>query len=338
MYPRDGPISGELHGGTGGITAIVPCGEFVEMYKADRTFRVRTPESIDPGRTNPNARTVTTMVAEVGSANPIIGRVLIQSHEIIKTSFLVPKVDSSAVTVHMHKCKEVLLICDAIATKTGGEIVEILSDLAANGVALQGRGRVIHAFPQISTLEADCANYLVHVKRGIKLICEMPNLFLPLDGLHNNFRNLRIALEKLLGADHQLVRFAHDNEPPTKHFIELRNNQEHPDERSTVIRDFHVLPDGTISAPTWHIEGQPAQGPGFIQHEMRQGVDLLMDLAEALFLHLVDNQLSPEFRARIEQLPDEWIKKDVAVRFHLRYYLPELSAGTPSPGNPKETK
>ncbi len=54
--PRDSAGRLDLHGGTGGITEACSCGEFLEVYKEDMTFRIRTPESIDPSRTNPNAR------------------------------------------------------------------------------------------------------------------------------------------------------------------------------------------------------------------------------------------------------------------------------------------
>jgi len=45
--PRDSGGSLGLHGGTGGIAATCSCGEFLEVYK-DTTFRIKSPESIDP--------------------------------------------------------------------------------------------------------------------------------------------------------------------------------------------------------------------------------------------------------------------------------------------------
>ena len=41
------------------------CGEFLEMYKVDKTFRVKSPESIDPEETNPNAMWVTSPTDDV---------------------------------------------------------------------------------------------------------------------------------------------------------------------------------------------------------------------------------------------------------------------------------
>jgi hypothetical protein len=53
--PRDAGGSIEITEGTGPIRAMVSTGELLELYKVDKTFRVATPETIDPERTNPNA-------------------------------------------------------------------------------------------------------------------------------------------------------------------------------------------------------------------------------------------------------------------------------------------
>ena len=66
--PRDAAGSLELAGGTGGITAMCSCDEFLEVYKEDMTFRVKSPESVDPGRTNPNAPFVAAVAASRSTA------------------------------------------------------------------------------------------------------------------------------------------------------------------------------------------------------------------------------------------------------------------------------
>jgi hypothetical protein len=53
--PRDTGGSIEITEGTGPIPAMISTGELLEIFKVDKTFRVATPESIDPERTNPNA-------------------------------------------------------------------------------------------------------------------------------------------------------------------------------------------------------------------------------------------------------------------------------------------
>ncbi len=82
--PRDAAGSFELSEGTGGLTAMCSCDEFLEIYKEDVTFRIRTPESIDPKRTNPNAPFVAAVADTVGSSSPAVARVLLQGRDIVQ--------------------------------------------------------------------------------------------------------------------------------------------------------------------------------------------------------------------------------------------------------------
>ncbi len=76
--PRETPRSFALGDGEGPITASCYCGEFLEIYTADKTFRVQSPDGIDPKRTNPNAPWIITPVQYVGSRNLIVSRILLQ--------------------------------------------------------------------------------------------------------------------------------------------------------------------------------------------------------------------------------------------------------------------
>ena len=76
--PRDAAGHLELNEGTGGIIAMCSCDGFLEVYKQDVTYRIQTPETIDPDRTNPHTRFVAAVADRVGSSNPIVARVLLQ--------------------------------------------------------------------------------------------------------------------------------------------------------------------------------------------------------------------------------------------------------------------
>src|SRR5450759_4775172 len=62
---RDSAGSVELHGGTGEILQMVGLANYLEAYKADTTFRVQTPQTVDPHNTNPNAPWVVTRIEGV---------------------------------------------------------------------------------------------------------------------------------------------------------------------------------------------------------------------------------------------------------------------------------
>jgi hypothetical protein len=97
VVPRDQGGSIELKEGTGGILATCPCDDFLEIYKKDVTFRLETPETIDPARTNPNAPMVAAVSDRIGCADPVIARVLLQGRDIIESAFLVAPVDKQGV-------------------------------------------------------------------------------------------------------------------------------------------------------------------------------------------------------------------------------------------------
>src|SRR5256885_2142638 len=97
ILPRHAAGSFELKEGTGPITAMCSCGSFLEIYKTDKTFRVQSPEGIDPEQTNPNALWVTTPVSDVGSQNPIISRILLQNNEILQGACFQHEVDKKEI-------------------------------------------------------------------------------------------------------------------------------------------------------------------------------------------------------------------------------------------------
>src|SRR5437868_6201755 len=81
--PRDLGGSISLEEGTGGIVAMLDCGDFLEIYKQDITFRFETPDTIDPDRTNPNAPFAAMVSEKIGTSNPIIARVVLQGQDLL---------------------------------------------------------------------------------------------------------------------------------------------------------------------------------------------------------------------------------------------------------------
>ncbi|MCL9682574.1 type II toxin-antitoxin system RelE/ParE family toxin [Legionella maioricensis] len=67
------------------------------MYKVDKTYRVQSPESIDPEQTNPNAMWVITPISDVGSQSPIVSRILLQGSEILKAAWFEKEIDKDEV-------------------------------------------------------------------------------------------------------------------------------------------------------------------------------------------------------------------------------------------------
>ncbi|MFS5596683.1 hypothetical protein V2V61_11040, partial [Streptococcus agalactiae] len=265
--------------GTGPITKMLPMGDFLEIYKRDVTFRLRTPDSIDPDRTNENLPWVTSPVAWVGSSHPAIARVLIQSDELLDHATLAAGIQKQEVMLHLHACKESLLACDAIAIRVAGKVSEIIEIIESAGLSIDSSGRGLNPFPQVEDLDADCVTFLVQANRAVKLISQIPSYFLSLKKLHSNFDHLGRALRAEVG-ESPLCIFVEEQSEFIAKIAELRNFQEHPTAaKETVVRNFHLVPDGSVSVPTWFVDGGDDKPAGAIHLSMKVISKNLVEIA-----------------------------------------------------------
>jgi hypothetical protein len=312
----------ELKEGTGQLTAMCACGDFLEMYKADKTFRVKTPESIDPDETNPNCPWIASPVSDVGSSSPIVARVLLQGRQILESAALEVNVDKEAVVMKLHACKECLVVCENVSRIVVGHIERIINEINAKGVPVGGAGRVLNPFPQVPNLEADCGIFLVQANRAIKLICELPSLFLPIKKLDTNFDHLSKTLDKPIGSNTPLTVFVKSNAAAVCHLVNLRNFHEHPRELKTVIENFLFLPEGKVQVPTWYVSDQ---APMPIKEEMPIFTQFIVQLAEVMLIHLVMQTISKKWPFIVIQVPDSEVDPAVPIRYRLSLDLSKLS-------------
>jgi len=324
--PRDAAGSFDLHGGTGGITAMCSCREFLEVYKEDVTFRIRTPESIDPDRTNPNAGFVAAMTDTVGSTSPAVARILLQGCEIFEAAALTRAVDKSAVVQTLHACKEEVVVCEKVAGRVAGRVDAIVAEVeAAGGLKRERRGRALNPFPQVPDLDSDATSFLIHAKRGILYICRLPSLFLDIPAKDTNFDELGKTLERVTGADAPVTKFVLNNAPGVAYLIELRNHQEHPGVKRTVVDNFAVQPDDTISLPMWYLFGETPRPIGV---EMRAGVQFLVQMAEAMLIHLVMHTVDKRFPYIIQEYEAPDIDPKKPIKYRLSADLSRLRIDT----------
>lgn len=307
---------------------MCPCGDFLEIYKIDKTFRVKTPETIDPNETNPNAPWVISSVSDAGSSNPIVARVLLQGYEILKVAIFDGEINKSDVIKQLHGCKEAILACERMARTVGGHIDRIISDITEQGITRDNHGQGLNPFPQVPDLDTDCGTFLIQVKRTIKLICELAPLFINLKKPDSNFDSLLKSLSKNLAAkvgEHTpLVKFITESAPTVRYLINLRNFHEHPGVTRTIINNFQVLPSGQIACPTWQLSGIEDTEPHAIKEEMFEAIDFLIQIAEAMLIHLVLHRISQQFPFIVQEIPDEEVDSKRPIRFQLSIDMSKL--------------
>jgi hypothetical protein len=178
----------------------------------------------------------------------------------------------------------------------------------------------------VNDLELDCGALLIHANRCIKLICDLPTLFLALGRTDSNFDHLSKRLSQTLSSESPVTAFVHDNASRVRYLVELRNFHEHPMQVKTVIKNFRVLPDGQLQVPVWYLEGRAQVEPHPIKEEALGIVAFLRELAEIMFIHLLMHRVSTKFPFFIEQVPDEKIAPDLPVRYKLSIDLGKLHA------------
>jgi hypothetical protein len=280
--PRDAAGHLELNEGTGGIIAMCSCDGFLEVYKQDVTYRIQTPETIDPNRTNPHTRFVAAVADKVGSSNPIVARVLLQGLEILNGAVFDRRINKEAVVRELHAIKEALVACHKVAERVVSHVTGVVSDGEKHGLPGDERGS-FNPFPQVPDLEADATTFLIHAKRAIRRISQLPSIFLSIPG-DSDFDHLLKRLGKVAAA-REMIEFVRDNAPGIRYLSELRNCQEHPKKgRQTIIDNFKVLPNGSVALPMWYVSGDT---PRPVAAEMRQAIEFLIMMAEAMLIHLV---------------------------------------------------
>lgn len=334
--PRHEAGSATLVGGTGRITAMCPVGEFLEAYKVDRTFRIRTPESVDPGQTNPNAPWVTSAVADVGSGNLSVARVLLQSRRMLDAALTDRELPKGAIIGKLHECKEALVNCELLSDAVCTRISDVVKVIAEDGIARDNQGRGLNPFPQVANLNIDCGSFLVGANRAIKLMCELPSLFHPLSRIDGNFEHLLKRVERELPDAAALAQFLRSNCDGIRYLVDLRNYDEHQTKARTRIENFKVLANGGICSPTVEVQGDVSYPPESVHVLMPGATAYLRDLTEAMFIHLLMGSLSPQVPYFLQEIPEAEVDPAMPIRYALNLDPSQLAFMPMAPTNGSE--
>lgn len=285
-FPRDWAGSFTLPSTKSGEIAQL-CGvkDFMEIYTAHETFKVQTPENVDPGRTNQNAPWVRVKTHDVGSGSPFVARTFITAHKMLKQSGALDEKRTAAALSLMHDLKETLLQCSTASEVFCSAVDEAMAAVDASGFRRIKGMNSLEVFPTVHDINGKVTAFLISARRVITEICQIPPIFWKQGRPHSALEPL---LEKELGprleSDHLLVRFLQGFVPGTKRIVDLRNGQEHSLTTRgprLELRNFEHVPNGQIRAPVWYLEGEEPQD---ICAPMRAIPMFLLDLAEGMFV------------------------------------------------------
>jgi len=301
--------------GAGNITGMFSCDDFLEIYTETETYRVKSPETIDPGVTNPNAPWVSSKSSDFGSSNIIVARVLLQGSDMVGAAALSgPDEDKGRILRQLLTCKEALLACEKVRLRVTESAESIVNDISQNGVNLE-HGRHVKDLPQVPNLEDDASSFLINIKRAIVSVCYLASSLLPLPKRDNNLEHLKKSINKLNDNRYsQLIEAIDAFIPGTKHLIELRNFQEHPGDKITYIENFTVTPKNEVGYPVWYVKGND---PESIIASMKSVIEFVVAFSESMLAHYLLSSTKSKFPCNVEEIPEKDIDHKKPIRYRL---------------------
>lgn len=320
-------------GGTGPITAMCPLpGNHLELYTIDATFKVQTPETIDPNRTNPDALWVNAKIDDVGSACPAVARSFLMASEVLKQHNIAWGFDGDTVLVQMHKLKGLLVANDKIVRRYSESLTREMAATTGDGVRLDSGGRALTHFPVTPDLESEVTTFLTNAKRAIREVCLLVGLFWPLQRPHSRLDHLVNELSSRLGDTSPVVKYLTASLDFAARVVKLRNGQEHhaTSTNRLYVDNFRMMPTNQIRQPVWYLEGETPQD---IQAHMAVIAGRLIDLVEGAFVGCVVHKLPDRFPrmcfVHVEQPPAE-----APVKFKLIIDMSQFGPIPPAPDSP----
>ena len=293
-------------------------GDYLEIYKVDKTFRFFGPDSLDKEKSDPNMPSMAVPVADVGSANWIVARVFIQSMEAIHGVIVGRKINLKELALLAHKAKELLLECERVYMDFLQQYEKSIKSIDSG---IKRSGNVFLGVPTVNGLSEISSTFLMAAKNTLQVEAQIVNEF-----FQTNFYGPRFDFVLRWAKDHHLakntdfIEFLAKSQDFTKYIVDMRNAQEHPKkEKELIVSNFRLQPHHKIAAPTWHITGGESADVGV---DMKDILDGLVAFHEGLFFHCLMLNMDSKFTYRVVGIPDEQIDKICPIRLKMEVCLP----------------
>jgi hypothetical protein len=276
----------------GVIKAMCSLPSHLEIYTPYETFKVQSPNTIDPDRTNPNTLWINVKTHDVGCSSPFVARTLLMANEMLKVSSQLEDSEREKLLLKMYAIKESLLQCDKASQTYRLALEAELLAVDSSGMKLAPEARSLAYFPIIPELEAKITAFLVSARRCVTEICQIPSSFWQTSKPHSNLEHLlNKELHAKLGEAHNLNVHLKRYLSGTNRILQLRNGQEHgvtSANQKLHVKNFEMQPTNQICKPVWFLEGETAVDIAF---EMKEIPLFLLDFAETIFIGCIDSTL-----------------------------------------------
>ncbi len=318
---RDAPVSIEVVGegetSPEPITDMVSRGGYLAIFKPHGIFKMETPESLDPHRTQESAPFVLSQVRRQGSANPIVARTFLQAKALFETTIVTEDVNKSAALDALYDAMFMLLDCREIFVELNGDFLDKAKLILEDITQLKSQ-RILTNVPQIEKLEERAKSFLLNNKRVLDRYTDMFNALLGSRIPPGYFHRALDWCVKSFGAEDNMVQFLTSDQPWIRRLIAMRIAIEHQDsEMKLTVRNIGISADRKIIPPTWHLlhDSFPDEQSTGLINDMNLYLENTLTFGEELFLLCIQKRIREPFGFYCQEIHEKNRDGDKPVRF-----------------------
>jgi len=255
-------------------------------------------------------------VSEHGTSNPIVARLAVQTHEVIRFFRIAKDKQDRVLEIYINSVKPRLLHCMELSNTVTQEVEAIRKRILVDDSPSQPDSRVIE-LPQVPRLSEQAETYLYNAKSSLR---DLALVFEPLFGVqftHSRYNEILDRAEGQFGAEASLTKLLAADEPWIKRVVSMRNAVEHPEGKQgrLHILNFELVREDAqrrrfFQEPVWFLEGEL---PASLSSDMRTMLDNLLTFAEDLLVAAYV-QLHPDSIVQFAQIPEADRTSECPVR------------------------
>lgn len=319
MNPRDEAVSfGLPEGEKGELLAMINFGDFMEVYTEHSTYKLMTPDSIDPERKHENVPWVYTKISDFGASNPLVANTVIMANDFLNQLYASEDSNRIQIIGKVKDIKNVLLnylqSLQLLLDNSNSELEKFYQ----NKHMMNGKAHAY--FPQLKGLDGYTTDFLISAKRCIQEVSVMVNYFLPLKNKHGRIDRLLQDIKVNHQGATMLINVLKEHLPMCEHVYNLRNAQEHAATTDTplIVNNFSLEHGNELNPPKWGMRGGELK---CVHEEANEILWFLITFFEEVFLSCA-SLIFPKF-PKYEIIFNENPKKENPVRYRLHLSLPD---------------
>ena len=259
-------------------------------------------------------------VSDHGTANPIVARLSMQTHELIQFCSIEKELKNKVFELYHDRIQPRVLTCDEIAQEISSEILAIAEELNEKGFDTQSHGRIIEV-PHLIRLEPRVEQYLYSYKSALRELSAIFNYFFDTNFNEARFDKILKWSESYFGEENELSRLLkEDHRLWIQKVVAMRNAIEHPGGYSGYlhIHNFELLPEDhseypKVIEPTWHLNDEPAVS---IAKDLLTNTDNLLTFCEDMLVVCMVNKGTPSM-LRIVEIPESERNNSAPIRLRM---------------------